>query len=396
MFKKFNINLSISLLTILATSFMIAPLSAEANNAPPGYFALKTPATQCIDNTTIVVLSWGSSKNTTSYSIERQKEGTSTWNKVSSTLTSSTLSFTDNLGSITGVFLYRARATNGNKATLSNLVTTNAPGCATPPPPSSVVWGAYTGNTLDSLNDFQQQVGKQPNINAVFVGWGDDFPTSIANTLRSNNQTILIYWEALGYSYSDILSGASDAYIASFGTQARNFGGPVILVPFAEMNGNWASWGGTVSPNTPTQFVPMWQHVHNVFGASSNVKWGWAVNSNSVPDTLENQIGVYYPGSNYVDYVGVDGFNFGDPWLSFSDIFSSALATLKTFNKPIYIFSMACAEDQRKAEWISDALSQIYSNADVSGWIWFNANKEKNWLVWSNPDALEAFKLGIK
>jgi hypothetical protein len=97
-----------------------------------------------------------------------------------------------------------------------------------------------------------------------------------------------------------------------------------------------------------------------------------------------------------VDYVGVDGFNFGSPWQTFSDVFSSSLSKLKSFNKPIYIFSMASAEGAQKASWIKDALTNIYApNSGISGWIWFNESKEEDWRVWSDNSSLNAFKSAI-
>ena len=35
----------------------------------------------------------------------------------------------------------------------------------------------------------------------------------------------------------------------------------------------------------------------------------------------------------------------------------------------------------KKAAWITDALTQISQNTSVAGFIWFNENKEKNWLI---------------
>jgi len=94
--------------------------------------------------------------------------------------------------------------------------------------------------------------------------------------------------------------------------------------------------------------------------------------------------------------VGVDGFNFGNPWQSYDEIFSSALSRLKKYNKPIYIFSMACAQGSQKADWITDALSKIKSDPSITGFIWFNEDKEQNWLINSDQQALQAFQNAIK
>ena len=162
------------------------------------------------------------------------------------------------------------------------------------------------------------------------------------------------------------------------------------------MNGNWSPWSGTVNGNSAAKFIAAWRHIHGFFDGVSNVKFGWAVNSNSVPDTSANAIPAYYPGAAYVDYVGVNGFNSAGnpwPWASFKEIFSAAIDQLRAYGKPIYIFSMASAQEPRKAEWIFDALgTQVYQQP-VAGWIWFNANPGTvNWRVDSDPNSLSAFK----
>lgn len=267
------------------------------------------------------------------------------------------------------------------------------------------MWGAYVGDNTNDLQNFENEVGKKLNIQATFISWGNEnqFPSTTQNF---KNKTLLIFWEAQDYndpspeqpkfSYKSILNGAWDSYIKSFAEQAKNYGGPVILIPFDEMNINEYTWSGQANGNNPADFAKVYQHVHDLFSTATNVKFGWAVNNDSVPDTTANAITAYYPGDAYVDYVGVDGFNFGDPWQTYSEVFSSALNTLSQYNKPIYIFSMACAAGTQKASWIADALSKIYSDSRIKGWIWFNENKEENWLVNSDANSLKAFQTGVK
>src|SRR4029077_12166370 len=145
-----------------------------------------------------------------------------------------------------------------------------------------------------------------------------------------------------------------------------------------EMNGNWDPWDGTVGGNTSSKVIIAWKRTHDDFAGATNVKFGWAVNNESVPNTAGNSINAYYPGDAYVDIVGVDGFNFGNPWQSFSQVFNSALSQLKTYNKPIYIFSMASADSSLKPAWITDAFTvQLPKWPEVRAWVWFNENKEQ-------------------
>lgn len=258
-----------------------------------------------------------------------------------------------------------------------------------------VAWGAYVGDQTTDAATFENLVGHQMNMQVVFVGWGasNPFPAQYAPTVRDVGKTLVVFWEQTGTTLDNITAGNSDTYISQFAATAQSYGGPIILAPFAEMNGNWDSWGGTVGTNTPAKVIAAWQHVHNLFAGVTNVKFAWDVNSTSVPNTTANAITAYYPGDAYVDYVAVDGFNFGSPWQTFDQVFGSALATLKNYGKPVYILSMASAPGTQKAAWITDAFSvQVPLHSEVVGWVWFNQLKEKNWRVNSDANSLVAFK----
>jgi beta-mannanase len=260
-------------------------------------------------------------------------------------------------------------------------------------------------------------VGTSMDIRAVFVGWGNgvgDFPDWLSAPLKASGKTLLMYWEPAangdtgnvnqpGYNYDSIISGKWDSYIASFAQDVKAYGGKVILVPFDEMNGDWYPWSGTKNGNSPAKHNAAYKHLHDIFVAQNvtNVKWGWAPNATSWPNTAANDLTAYYPGDAYVDYVGVDGFNFNsDGWETFSQIFDTGLAKVEQYNKPIYIFSMASADTgdgSKKAAWIKDALTvQMPKHPKIAGFIWFNENKERNWLVDSSPAALAAFKAAVQ
>ena len=159
------------------------------------------------------------------------------------------------------------------------------------------------------------------------------------------------------------------------------------------MNGDWSPWGATLNGNTPAKFISAWKRIHDLFGGVSNVKFAIVYNSDSKPNVLGNQIADYYPGDAYVDYVGVDGFNFGNPWQSFDTIFAAPLTKLVAYHKPLYIFSMGSVPGPQKAAWIKDALTVQINKYPIVGWVWFNQNgADGNWLVDSDPNSLSAFK----
>jgi endoglucanase len=274
------------------------------------------------------------------------------------------------------------------------------------PTPDTLKWGFYESSfDTQKIFDLEKNLGKSPDMIAVFVHWGNEnkFPTYLDPVIKNRKKTLVIFWEATDYtvgtpdqprfSYDAILRGDWDAYLKSFAADAKTYGAPVILIPFAEMNGDWFPWSGTKNGNSPEKEILAYRHVREIFADVQNVKFGWAGNNDSVPDTPENSLDKYYPGDEYVDYVGVDGFNFGDPWQTFDEMFAAPLTTLAKYKKPIYLFSFASAEGANKPEWITDAFTkQIPKYPKIAGWIWFNENKERDWRINSDPNSLAAFK----
>jgi hypothetical protein len=247
----------------------------------------------------------------------------------------------------------------------------------------------YTGDTVSDLSSLQSLVGKTANAQAIFWGWDDTFPTTFGSL--GAGQTLIVFWEP-SFDYDHITDGEQDAYIASFaqGAEAYAKGHSLILVPFDEMNLGEEVWGDTGN-NTPAKFVAAWQHVHNIFvqQGATDVKWGLAYNN--VSTGPHPNFADYYPGSSYVDYVGVDGFNFDNPSQSPSSVFSSAISSVEGYGKPLYLFSVGTEAGSDKASWISAFGSYIQTIPNLQGFIWFNSNTGGSWVVNSDPASLAAF-----
>ena len=252
-------------------------------------------------------------------------------------------------------------------------------------------WGAYVGDGTTNLSSFETMVGKSTNILADFEGWDATFPSQFSSNVGKAGKTLVIFWEP-SFGYDNINNGSQDAYIKQFAAGAKAYGYPVILAPFDEMNLNESAWGYGLSGNTAAKFVTAWKHIHDLFAGVTNVKFAITYNNVSVPNVSGNKFTDYYPGDAYVDYVAVDGFNFGNPWTTFAQTFDSAITQLGTFNKPIYILSTGSVPGTQKAAWITEMGTHIKTYTNVIGWVWFNSNSDANWLVNTDTASLAAFK----
>jgi hypothetical protein len=144
-----------------------------------------------------------------------------------------------------------------------------------------------------------------------------------------------------GLTVRDIRMGKADAYIRSFARDVRNYAKPVLLELFnGEFNG---SWWYAVSPLanlrlTTQDFVQAWRRVVDIFRAvgATNVSWAWVVNSYpadpSAQPGIDKNIASYYPGDEYVDWVGADVYDVGGTnWLDGPYTFAV------THHKPVFI-----------------------------------------------------------
>src|SRR4029078_10447845 len=167
---------------------------------------------------------------------------------------------------------------------------------------------------------------------------------------------------------------------------------PFFLDFAAEMNGDEA-WSGNDAP----LYIDAYRHIHDLFAAAGapNVVWAWCPNVTDA-DNSNNHTLDYYPGDAYVDWTGVDGYNWGDTnggWEKFQQVFSRISPILASKGKPIIIGEMASAEvGGDKGMWITAMLPTLKAQFPMfKAVVWFDVNKEKDWRINSSPGAQAAF-----
>jgi beta-mannanase len=271
-------------------------------------------------------------------------------------------------------------------------------------PASGAYLGAYDPPapfSISAIRGFETAVGKPVSI----VMWYQPWQQGNRNLLDSAalvavwqaGKVPMITWEPWdpgtnakllkqpanqpNYRLSNIIAGRYDDYIRSWAVQIRDLGGPVMLRPMHEMDGNWYPWSGTANGNKPAEYVRAWRHIHDIFDAAgaTNVTWVWSINHNSVPNTPANSFSAYYPGDQYVDWTAVSGFNFGtsspySQWRSFDFWYGEPLGYLDTIDKPICLAEIGCVEQGGdKAAWLTDAFKRIGADKKIKAVVYYNA-----------------------
>lgn len=165
------------------------------------------------------------------------------------------------------------------------------------------VKGAYLGayviqdKLIDgSMTKFNELTGKKHASFFRYVGYGQPFPTEWVEEVKAVGAVPHIAFEP----NKGLQQVKDDAYLRNFAREAKKAGVPIFLRYASEMNGTWAAYSGD-----PELYIEKWRLVHDVFEEEApNVAMVWTVFT-----FPQKTITKYYPGDEYVDWVGVNIYN---------------------------------------------------------------------------------------
>lgn len=261
--------------------------------------------------------------------------------------------------------------------------------------------GIYLGFTSDALpydltdvDRWSRQIG-EPQIVHWYQQWGSGdsrFRGDWLAEVAESGRVPMISWEAwakpdgefasaeqeLG-QMADIIAGDYDDYIDSWALASAEFGGPMLLRPFHEMNGFWYPWSVGVNGNTADDYIAGWRHVVDRFEAAgaTNVSFVWSVNTLANFDQSED-ITEFYPGDDYVDWVATSGFNWDDydtwaSWVSAEQVFGPTYEVLTRFDKPVMFAEIGTGNSTGGgAEWVAEASEWFATLPELKATVWFD------------------------
>lgn len=185
------------------------------------------------------------------------------------------------------------------------------------------------------------------------------------------------------FSMQSIADGSWDPELGRWCDGARRAATPLLVEFGTEVNGDWFPWNGrwngggrTAGYGDPTiadgpeRFRDAYRHIVDVCRAhgADNITWFFHVDVGGWPRKPWNTIRSYWPGSHYVDWIGLSDYGPlrpGQPWVSFRrrlDRVYDRVAGLAPA-KPIAVLEYGAAEHpghpQAKARWIRRAIDDV-------------------------------------
>jgi hypothetical protein len=241
-----------------------------------------------------------------------------------------------------------------------------------------VALGAYIEGAAahpNRIERYARLLGRQPRIVSLYKQW-DTKPIVAAEleAVWNHGAAPMITWEPFSYHgrrypLKAIAAGRYDRYVRAAGRAAARWGRPLLLRFAHEMNGDWYPWRGS-----PRRYKRAWRHVVRIFRAqgADNVQWVWSPYTNQGG---KMSFGGYFPGDRWVDWVGLDGFNwgYGGSYFSFRRIFGRSYRALTRLSSRPVMIAETGADQEGKPRWIRSALRTVLRMPRVRALVWFDS-----------------------
>lgn len=214
-----------------------------------------------------------------------------------------------------------------------------------------IAWAYFSDNWLDNLHFPSGDVTTIHNAGKV------PFIRMMARSAFEEDQADPVY------SMQKIIDGVFDTQLTAWATEAKNIRYPLLVEFGTEVNGQWFPWNGIYSGGAstdtygdplladgPERFKDAYRHIIDLFNANNvqNITWFYHVDAHNDPNEDWNTKAAYYPGDNYIDWIGVSvygPYNTNEELESFSSILEAIYPKLTALtNKPLAILEFGISE----------------------------------------------------
>jgi hypothetical protein len=290
------------------------------------------------------------------------------------------------------------------------------------PAPGQYLHGVFPGGpvaynndiTAGAVDSYEAAAGKQAAWVYFSHNWvkGRAFPLARATWIRSRGSIPFIRLQLFDRNdrnapLSRVLKGTYDRDLKIWARAARNFGTPLLVEFGTEVNGWWystnAKWNGAgtttgygdpTKADGPERFRAAYRRIVKICRTegASNITWVFHVNHHDWPEEPWNRMEEYYPGDQWVDWIGVSLYGSQKPtdtwWSTFSPLMDIAYPRLARISpaKPLVVLEFGAASGNPlgdQAVWAEEALNDLTAGRwpKFIGFSWWN----ETWRSDSDP-----------
>ncbi|MFC3767073.1 stalk domain-containing protein [Paenibacillus sp. GCM10012303] len=268
--------------------------------------------------------------------------------------------------------------------------------------------GIYSEQDEQMGNHFDRSAsiyGKNHAMYLAYATYGESFPSRYVSNAKEADGALQIAWQPL----NGLDSVQDDSYLRKWAQDAKAAGIPIFLRFAGEMNGDWTPW-----TDDPATYIEKFRTVASVMHSEApNVAMVW-----SPGDVPRYNMDRYYPGDEYVDWVGVslytEPYSHGNPEVSMEATTPierlDELYRLYADRKPVMLSESAVAhytnsDGKSHTEFALMNLDRLYrvmpkKYPRLKAITYFNVDllhkeSRNDYLLRDNPDMLELYKTVI-
>jgi len=278
--------------------------------------------------------------------------------------------------------------------------------------------------TKERIKNFEQLSGKKIAWAPFSQHWfqGMVYPKKSIHTIwemgivpyirllpRSN---LTQYNQEKQFSLDNIIAGKFDKELKKWAEDSKKDNIPIIVDFALEMNGDWFGWSGALNGadkkdgygdkneyDGPEKYRDAYKHIIDLFRKKNiyHVTWFFHPTILSTPNEEWNSPKNYYPGDDYIDWIGISIYGAFHPkenyWDSFDEILEMNYKKILEISKskPLAIVELGVTDYHpmgRKSKWIKDAFKTILTQKylDFKAITYWHEN-------WDNDGSLTSLRI---
>jgi Glycosyl hydrolase family 26 len=275
----------------------------------------------------------------------------------------------------------------------------------------------------------ERKLGTKIEILSGFVDWeyllGNERDLALS---AGGSRTLLYSWEPHCapeeqggcITLGEVARGEHDAYLLRVAASMKDFPYDLYVRPWGEMNAEWSAWqpnSGRNRAGSAAEFVAAWRHVRTLFREQGVHNLKFVFNPDASDFATNIPVPEIWPGAEYVDVLGIDGYNWGDgsadSWTEFDAVFARMYEVLTALHPsaPVWICEVGSKEPRKndgspkrtapvdrehsKAAWI-EAMMNSTAFPRLTALVYFNVLKERDFRFESSPDSLRAMRRQLR
>jgi len=213
----------------------------------------------------------------------------------------------------------------------------------------------------------------------VYQSWFTPVKVSTLAALSATGATPMIDWTCT--SDAAIIDGSQDNLITSYAKGLKNYGRPVFLRWFWEMNlTGLPRTAGCLGSAGSAGYIAAWKHIWTIFQAqgATNVAFVWcpSISNTAVP---------FYPGDAYVNWIGWDGYDRKqNPTTILQSQFLTFYNAWVGHGKPMVIGETGATTDQQT--YLTDLATELpILYPHVHAILYYDSKSASDWTLVNTP-----------